>query len=199
MLMLLVQGPYIEWRDPMKLLEIYSDCPLAICCVTSFLYLGKWGLINIISVLLQSSTVWAIQLPSDISYTTKTKRMEFWDALQTVLTSYLPWEIEDDTPLSLSCERIKEISWSTSQMRKIIIEYYHYQFTYDTRNEVLPPWPLQMLTRCQRKKDSTYKRIFLFHQFPLPPKGKDEEQLFTVLLKQKQYHPRRERRIMSDS
>ena len=75
--MLLVQGPYIEWRDPMKLLEIYSDCPLAICCVTSFLYLGKWGLINIISVLLQSSTVWAIQLPNDISYTTKTKRMEF--------------------------------------------------------------------------------------------------------------------------
>ena len=54
--MLLVQGPYIEGRGPMKLLEIYSDCPLALCYVTSFLYLGKWGLINIISVLQQSST-----------------------------------------------------------------------------------------------------------------------------------------------
>ena len=35
----------------------------------------------------------------------------------------------------------------------------------------------------------------MFHQFPLPPKRNDEEQLFTVLLKQKQYHPRRERRV----
>ena len=35
----------------------------------------------------------------------------------------------------------------------------------------------------------------MFHQFPLPPKRNDEEQLFTVLLKQKQYHPIRERRV----
>ena len=54
--MLLVQGPYIERRGPMKLLELYFDRSLVICHVTSFLCLGKWELINIISVLEQSST-----------------------------------------------------------------------------------------------------------------------------------------------